>query len=46
LTQDLDEHSLLGYLTLLQTNDPRATTMLKELLEWMNTLPQPEKKEK
>jgi len=46
LTQDLDEHSLLGYLTLLQTNDPRATTMLKELLEWMNSLPQPEKKEK
>ena len=46
LTQDLDEHSLLGYLTLLQANDPQVTTMLKELLEWMNTLPQPEKKEK
>jgi hypothetical protein len=46
LTQDLDEHSLLGYLALLQTDDPQATTMLKELLEWMNTLPQPEKKEK
>jgi len=46
LTQDLDEHSLLGYLALIQTNDPRATAMLKELLEWMNTLPQPEKNEK
>jgi len=45
LTQELDERSLLGYLALLQTNDPQVTTMFKELFEWMNTLPQPEKKE-
>jgi hypothetical protein len=46
LTQDLDERSLFSYLVLLQTNDPQITTMFKELFEWMNTLPQPEKKEK
>jgi hypothetical protein len=46
LTQDLDERSLFGYLALLQTNDPQVTAMFKELFEWMNTLPQPEKKEK
>ena len=41
LTQDLDERSLLGYIALLQANDPRFTTMLQELLEWMKNLPQP-----
>ncbi len=41
LTQQLDERSLLGYLTLLQANDPRLTTMFQELLEWMKILPQP-----
>jgi len=46
LTQDLDERSLFGYLALLQTEDPQVTSMFKELFEWMNTLPQPEKKEK
>jgi hypothetical protein len=46
LTQDLDERSLFSYLVLLQINDPQITTMFKELVEWMNTLPQPEKKEK
>jgi hypothetical protein len=46
LTQDLDERSLFGYLTLLKTEDPQVTSMFKELFEWMNTLPQPEKKEK
>ena len=45
LTQDLDERSLVGYLALLQTNEPQVTAMLKELFEWMNSLPQPEKKE-
>jgi hypothetical protein len=44
LTQDLDEHSLLGYIALLQENDSRFTTMFQELLEWMKTLPQPEMK--
>ncbi|DAC72832.1 MAG TPA: hypothetical protein DSN98_03365 [Thermoplasmata archaeon] len=42
LTQDLDERSLLGYLALLQASDPRFTTMIQELFEWMKTLPQPE----
>lgn len=46
LTQDLDERSLFWYLALLKTEDPQVTSMLKELFEWMNTLPQPEKKEK
>ncbi len=41
LTQDLDERSLLGYMALLQANDPRFTTMFQELLEWMKNLPQP-----
>jgi hypothetical protein len=41
LTQVLDERSLLGYITLLQTNDPRFTTMFQELLEWMKNLPRP-----
>lgn len=46
LTADLDEISLFGYLTLLKTNDPQATTLFQQLFEWMNSLPQPEKKEK
>ena len=41
LTQDLDERSLLGYIALLQANDPRFTTMFQKLLEWMKNLPQP-----
>ena len=41
LTQDLDERSLLGYIALLQANNPRFTTMFQELLEWMKNLPQP-----
>ena len=44
LSKDLDERSLLTCLTLLQANDPTFTTMFQQLLEWMNTLPQPEKK--
>jgi hypothetical protein len=40
LTQDLDERSLLGYIALLQANDPRFTIMFQELLEWMKNLPQ------
>ncbi|MCX6662172.1 MAG: hypothetical protein NTY91_06435 [Euryarchaeota archaeon] len=44
LTQDLDERSLFGYLTLLQSEDPQVSAMFKELFEWMNTLPQPTKK--
>jgi len=40
-TQELDEGSLLGYIDLLQVNDPRFTTMLQELLGWMKNLPQP-----
>ncbi|PNX47548.1 MAG: hypothetical protein BV459_04205 [Thermoplasmata archaeon M11B2D] len=43
LTQDLSEPHLLGYLALLQTNDQRFSTMFQELLDWMNTLPQPPK---
>ena len=43
LTEELDERSLFGYLTLLQTQNPQATAMFKELFEWMNTLPQPDK---
>lgn len=46
LTRDLDERSLFGYLALLKTEDPQVTSMFKELFEWMNTLPQPGKKEK
>jgi hypothetical protein len=46
LTTDLDEVSLFGYLTLLKTNDAQATTLFQQLFEWMNSLPQPEKKEK
>lgn len=45
LTDDLDDHSLLTCLALLQANDPEFTRMFQQLLEWMNTLPQPEKKE-
>jgi hypothetical protein len=41
LTQDLDERFFLSYLVLLQTNDPRFSTMFQELLEWMKTIPQP-----
>jgi hypothetical protein len=41
LTQDLDERSLLGYIALLQANDPRFTAMFQELLEWMKNLPHP-----
>jgi hypothetical protein len=41
LTQDLDERSLLGYIALMQANEPRFTTMFQELLEWMKKLPQP-----
>jgi hypothetical protein len=44
LTQELDDQTLLSYLLLLQTNDPRFTPMFQELLEWMKTLPQPEMK--
>lgn len=46
LTEDLSERSLFTCLALLQTNDPAFTTMFQELLEWMNSLPQPEKKTK
>ncbi len=46
LTTDLDEASLFGYLTLLKTNDSQATTLFQQLFEWMNSLPQPQKKEK
>lgn len=45
LTEDLDETALLGYLALLQTNDPVCTTLFQQLLEWMNNLPQLQKKE-
>ncbi len=44
LTKDLDERSILGYLALLQAQDPRFTPMFQELLEWMKTLPQPSDK--
>ena len=43
LTCDLDERSLLGYLALLNKDDEQFTKMFKELLEWMNNLPQQEK---
>lgn len=43
LTCDLDERSLLGYLALLNRDDEQFTKMFKELLEWMNNLPQQEK---
>jgi len=46
LTSDLDEAALFGYLALLKTNDRQATTLFQQLFEWMNSLPQPEKKEK
>ena len=42
LTQDLTETQLLSYLALLQTNDASVTRLFQKLLEWMNTLPQPE----
>jgi hypothetical protein len=45
LTEDLDERSLLGYLALLQTEDPQVSAMFTELFEWMNTLPKFDKKE-
>lgn len=45
LTKDLDEAALLGYLALLQTNDPEFSAMFEQLLEWMNNLPQLQKKE-
>jgi hypothetical protein len=45
LTQDLDERALLGYLALLQTEDPQVSAMFKDLFEWMNTLPKLGKKE-
>lgn len=45
LTQDLDEATLLGYLALLQANDPQFIEMFQQLLEWMNNLPQLQKKE-
>jgi len=40
LSCDLDEHLLLGYLTLLQENNEQFTKMFQELLEWMKDLPQ------
>jgi len=45
LTQELDERSLFCYLALLLAADPSVTALFKELFEWMNTLPQPEKAE-
>ncbi len=45
LTQDLDEATLLGYLALLQTNDPGFSATFEQLLEWMNNLPQLQKQE-
>ncbi|MFA5103307.1 MAG: hypothetical protein WC525_09165 [Candidatus Thermoplasmatota archaeon] len=45
ITQELDERSLFGYLALLLAADPSVTALFKELFEWMNTLPQPEKTE-
>jgi transcriptional regulator of met regulon len=44
LTEDLTETQLLSYLALLQANDSSVTTLFQKLLEWMNTLPQPEDK--
>jgi len=41
LSCDLDERSLLGYLTLLQDNNEQCTKMFQELLKWMKDLPQP-----
>jgi hypothetical protein len=40
LSCDLDEHSLLGYMTLLQQNNEQFTKMFQEQLEWMKDLPQ------
>ena len=40
LSCDLDERSLLGYMTLLQQNNEQFTKMFQELLEWMKDLPQ------
>jgi hypothetical protein len=45
LTKDLTEAALLGYLALLQTNDPEFSEMFQQLLEWMNSLPQLQNKE-
>lgn len=45
LTKDLDDATLLCYLTLLQANDPEITAMFQQLVEWMNNLPQPQKKD-
>ncbi len=45
LTDDLDETALLGYLALLQANDPACTILFQQLLEWMNDLPELQKKE-
>jgi hypothetical protein len=38
LTQDLDERSLLYYITLLKANDASCTKMFQELMEWMKTV--------
>ena len=38
LTNDLDEQSLLRYLTLLKANDASCTKMFQELMEWMKTV--------
>ena len=44
LTQELDEKALAGYMQLLVSEDPGFAQMFKELVGWMNSLPQPSKK--
>lgn len=38
LTNDLDEQSLITYITLLKANDVTCTKMFQELMEWMKTV--------
>ena len=38
LTNDLDEQSLLCYITLLKGNDASCTKMFQELMAWMKTV--------
>jgi len=44
LTEELDDLSLASYTELIVSEDKRFDVMFKELMNWMNSLPQPPRK--
>jgi hypothetical protein len=43
LTQELDDNALTRYSQLLVSEDVRFGNMFKELTEWINSIPKPNK---